>query len=70
MMQQKGLFRYAKGPDFAVVALPYVDNRFAMYCFLPDKGVDALVAELKNFFLVGSLPYPPSDARISGAAKI
>ncbi|HSZ79370.1 MAG TPA: serpin family protein [Chthoniobacterales bacterium] len=48
MMQQKGLFRYAKGPDFAVVALPYVDNRFAMYCFLPDKGVDALVAGLKN----------------------
>jgi serine protease inhibitor len=48
MMQQRGLFRYAKGADFAVVALPYVDNRFAMYCFLPDKGVDALVAELKN----------------------
>jgi serine protease inhibitor len=48
MMQQKGLFRYAKGPDFAVVALPYVDNRFAMYCFLPNKGVEALVAELKN----------------------
>jgi serine protease inhibitor len=48
MMQQKGLFRYAKGPDFAVVALPYVDNRFAMYCFLPDKGLGALVAELKN----------------------
>jgi serine protease inhibitor len=48
MMQQKGLFRYAKGPDFAVVALPYVDNRFAMYCFLPDKGADALVTELKN----------------------
>jgi serine protease inhibitor len=48
MMQQKGLFRYAKGPDFAVVALPYVDSRFAMYCFLPDKGVDALVAELKD----------------------
>lgn len=48
MMQQKGLFRYAKGRDFGVVALPYVDNRFAMYCFLPDKGVDALVAELKD----------------------
>ena len=48
MMQQKGLFRYAEGPDFAVVALPYVENRFAMYCFLPDKGVDALVAGLKN----------------------
>ncbi len=48
MMQQKGLFRYAKGPDFAVVALPYVDNRFAMYCFLPDKGAGALVTELKN----------------------
>jgi serine protease inhibitor len=48
MMQQKGRFRYAKGPDFAVVALPYVDNRFAMYCFLPDKGVEALVAGLKD----------------------
>jgi serine protease inhibitor len=48
MMQQKGLFPYAKGPGFEVVALPYVDNRFAMYCFLPDKGVDPLVAELKN----------------------
>jgi serine protease inhibitor len=48
MMQRKGLFRYAKSPDFAVVALPYVDNRFAMYCFLPDKKVDALVEQLKN----------------------
>ena len=48
MMQQKGHFSYAKGPGYAVVALPYVDNRFAMYCFLPDKGVDTLVAELKK----------------------
>ena len=30
------------------MALPYADNRFAMYCFLPDKGVDALVEELKK----------------------
>ena len=48
MMRQMGQFRYAKGHGYAVVALPYVDNRFAMYCFLPDKGVDPLVEELKN----------------------
>ncbi len=48
MMQQKGLFPYAKGPGYQVVALPYVDNRFAMYCFLPDHGVTALVEALKN----------------------
>jgi serine protease inhibitor len=48
MMRQKGRFRYAKGPGYAVVALPYVDNRFAMYCFLPEKGVDALAEELKK----------------------
>jgi serine protease inhibitor len=48
MMGQRGVFRYAKRPGYAVVALPYVDNRFAMYCFLPAKGVDALVEELKK----------------------
>ena len=48
MMQQRGLFGYAKGPGYSVVALPYAGNRFAMYCFLPDKGVDALVEELKK----------------------
>jgi serine protease inhibitor len=48
MMRQKGRFPYARGPGFAVVALPYTDNRFAMYCFLPDKGVDALAEELKK----------------------
>jgi serine protease inhibitor len=48
MMRQKGHFRYAKAPGYAVVALPYVDNRFAMYCFLPDQDVDALVEELKK----------------------
>ena len=40
MMLQKGRFRYGKGPGYAVVALPYAQNRFAMYCFLPDKGGD------------------------------
>jgi serine protease inhibitor len=48
MMQQKGLFRYGKGPGYEVVALPYADNRFAMYCFLPDKGVDPVLDELKK----------------------
>jgi serine protease inhibitor len=48
MMRQKGRFPYARGSGFAVVALPYADNRFAMYCFLPDKGVDALTEELKK----------------------
>lgn len=48
MMRQRGLFRYAEGPGYTAVALPYVDNRFAMYCFLPDKNVDALVEELKK----------------------
>ena len=48
MMQQSGLFSYAKSADYAVVALPYVDNRFAMYCFLPENGVDALVEKLKT----------------------
>jgi serine protease inhibitor len=48
MMQQKGLFPYAKGPGYQVVALPYVDNRFAMYCFLPDHGVNTLLKALKK----------------------
>ena len=48
MMQQKGFFPYAKGPGYQVVALPYVDDRFAMYCFLPDQGVNALVEALKK----------------------
>jgi serine protease inhibitor len=48
MMQQRGRFPYAKGSGYAAVALPYVDNRFAMYCFLPDKGADTLVEELKR----------------------
>lgn len=51
MMRQHGLFRYARGPGYAVVALPYVENRFAMYCFLPDEGatgVKAVLEELKK----------------------
>ncbi len=48
MMRQDGLFRYAKGPGYAVVALPYVDNRFAMYCFLPDEGVNGVNAVLEE----------------------
>src|SRR5207249_6761487 len=38
MMRQNGSFPYAKSAGFAVVALPYAGNRFAMYCFLPDKS--------------------------------
>jgi serine protease inhibitor len=43
MMRQRGSFRYAKAPGYQVVALPYVGNRFAMYCFLPDRDVDELL---------------------------
>ena len=43
MMRQSGSFRYAKAPGYQVVALPYVGNRFAMYCFLPDRDVDDLL---------------------------
>ena len=28
--------------------MPYVQNRFAMYCFLPGQSVDALVTELRE----------------------
>ena len=48
MMRQNGLFQYAKMPGYEVVALPYVGNRFAMYCFLPNQGVDALVTKLRK----------------------
>ena len=43
MMRQRGSFRYAKAPGYQVVALPYVGNRFAMYCFLPDRDVEELL---------------------------
>jgi serine protease inhibitor len=49
MMHQKGFFGYAKSEGYSVVALPYTDHRFAMYCFLPDKGgVDTVLEELKK----------------------
>ena len=48
MMRQNGKFQYAKMPGYEVVALPYVGNRFAMYCFLPDQSVDALVTKLRT----------------------
>jgi serine protease inhibitor len=51
MMRQHGLFRYAKGPGYSALELPYVDNRFAMYCFLSDEevnGVNAVLEELKK----------------------
>jgi serine protease inhibitor len=48
IMRATGTFPYAAGKDFAVVALPYRDKRFAMYCFLPARSLDALVQELKK----------------------
>ena len=48
MMRQKARLPYARENGYAVVALPYVNDRFLMYCFLPDQGVDPLVEELKN----------------------
>jgi len=48
MMRQTGSFPYTKMPGYEVVALPYVGNRFAMYCFLPDGGIDALVTKLSE----------------------
>jgi serpin B len=48
MMRTAGTFPYATGKDFAVVALPYRDKRFAMYCFLPKGSLAALIQELKK----------------------
>ena len=48
MMRQKGTFRYTRSQGYSVVALPYADHRFAMYCFLPEKGVDTVLEELKK----------------------
>jgi serpin B len=48
MMKQNGRFQYAKTPDYEVVFLPYVGNRFGMYCFLPAGGADSLVAKLRE----------------------
>jgi serine protease inhibitor len=48
MMRQNGRFHYAKTPAYEVVFLPYAGNRFGMYCFLPDRDTDALVAKLKE----------------------
>jgi serine protease inhibitor len=47
MMHQNGRFQYAKISEYQVVFLPYAGNRFGMYCFLPDRGPDALVAKLR-----------------------
>jgi serine protease inhibitor len=66
MMRTAGTFPYAAGKDFAVVALPYRDERFAMYCFLPQKTLDALIEELKKTpwsELTGSLR--PSNGSIA-----
>jgi serine protease inhibitor len=48
MMNQNGRFQYAKTPEYEVVFLPYAGDRFGMYCFLPDRGADALVAKLRE----------------------
>jgi len=39
MMNIHENFDYAKGDDYAVVRLPYGQEKFAMYIVLPDKGV-------------------------------
>jgi serine protease inhibitor len=66
MMRQRGRFRYAKSQEYAVVALPYVDDRFAMYCFLPDKGVDPLVEELtKSSWSDLSLTLRPTEGSVA-----
>jgi serpin B len=48
MMKQNGRLQYAKTPEYEVVLLPYAGDRFGMYCFLPDRGPDALVAKLSE----------------------
>jgi serine protease inhibitor len=48
MMRQNGLFSTRRRRDTRWWHLPYVGNRFEMYCFLPDQSVDALVTKLKT----------------------
>merc|ERR1711990_607550 len=48
-MNQVTFFRYAKTDEFEVVELPYEDNNFNMYIFLPNeksiKNINNLAAE-------------------------
>lgn len=38
MMHQSKEYRYYRGPGFQAVSLPYGNERFSMYIFLPDSG--------------------------------
>jgi serine protease inhibitor len=40
MMHMQQHFQYGKGDGFAVIRLPYGQEKLAMYVMLPDKGVD------------------------------
>jgi len=40
MMAKQGTVEYGKGKDYKVVRLPYGQGNTAMYCVLPDKGVN------------------------------
>jgi serine protease inhibitor len=51
MMRQNGQFRFGRTLGYEVVALPYVGNRFAMYCFLPDRGVECSDDKVERIFL-------------------
>jgi serpin B len=45
MMFHAGRYRYLKGKNFQAVSIPYGKDRFSMYIFLPDSGV-----ELSKFY--------------------
>jgi serpin B len=44
-MERRGHYRHLRGDGFQALRMPYADDRFAMYVFLPDEGValDAFV---------------------------
>ncbi|MHB0997975.1 MAG: serpin family protein [Armatimonadota bacterium] len=48
MMNQSGEYLYTENPDFQAISLPYGDERFSMYIFLPSEntGLDAFLAKL------------------------
>ncbi len=40
MMSKTGKFDYSAGNDYEVVRLPYGDGNTAMYCILPNEGIE------------------------------
>lgn len=48
MMHQGGEYLYSETPDFQAVRLPYGDERYSMYIFLPSEntGLDAFLSKL------------------------